>query len=294
MKVATVLDRPPSKFFKKWIEYNTQLFDKNNFIFINYYNSSYELKGYLENKGFNDILILNVTANKTHNINSFRAQLNELIPQAATSDKTVIFNCPVGCMIDPKWDVYWHLPYETTPLINQIQFECIVNKHTFIFLDSDEILLCNDINEILQSDFDYIVPEGYTVVQNKNESRLNWDKPIHKQRSYWVREPYFYDKPIIVKKYLEWGNGRHYHHHKDVLNINPNPNITLFHLRDICFDYLYEENQYTSNVLYFARAKDHRVNWEEEEKFSKWRLERQENLSMFTNEVRELLKKYNF
>jgi hypothetical protein len=155
-------------------------------------------------------------------------------------------------------------------------------------------LLSNDINEILQSDFKCIVPEGYTVVQNKNESKLNWDKPIHKQRSYWVREPYFYDKPIIVKKYLEWGNGRHYHHNKDILNITPNPNIILFHLRDICFDYLYEENQYTNNVLYFAHAVDHRANWEEKEKFSKWRLERQENLSMFTTEIRELLKKYNF
>ena len=296
LKIATALDRPPSQYFKKWIDYNTQLFDKECFVFINFFKSNQELEEYLLNKGFKNILTLTVTKTKWENNNLFEEELNNFFYDSFKLNKTIVIHCDLDRLVECGHDIYFHFIHESKYLINKIQYEVIQSNQTFIFLDSDEILIGENLYGTLQEDFKYIIPKGYNLTQNKKEIKLNWGKSIHKQRSFWKYDPYFYNKPIIVNSYLEWGPGRHAHHHadSDLINIESvNSNIILFHLRDVCFDYLYDENQYSHTLYPIQTHYDHRIKWDVKEEYNEWILERQEELEIIPNEIKVLLEKYN-
>ena len=88
---------------------------------------------------------------------------------------------------------------------------------------------------------------------------------------------------------MEWGPGRHSHHH-DELPVTED--VALVHLRDVCFDYLYEENIKTKGI-YPETVEDHRVKWEERYTFDQWVSTRQETFTNIIDEIKVLLKKYN-
>lgn len=292
VKVATTLDRPPSLFFKKWVEYHTQLFPSNSFIFFNHGDDNQQLVDYLSSTGI-DTVTFSITDYNIGNV-------NQSICYGIETGKSFIIHCPLSCLVPNKHNVYHLSIHESSNVINYIKSNVLISKHKFIYLDLDELIVCNDINSVLNETFDYIVPMGFTVIQNSNESRLDWDIPIHRQRSYWRREPFFYDKPIVLAKDLNWGIGRHLHHHTNmfaeggnILNIEPRPDIILFHLRDVCFDYLFEENQ-LSLELYPYSDQRHRYTWQEKEPFNQWiNEERRVDLELIPDNVMELLRKYN-
>lgn len=293
MKIATALDRPPSQFFKKWVSYHTQLFDKNDFIFLNFGKSNNELKNYLESQGFKDIVSLTVIETKPGRVNAFDEHLNRCMQIGVESNAPFILHCPLETLVNPDFGVYRQFVYESTVVINHLKNNILKNHHKFIFLDSDELLLYIDLDlaldTIYNTNFTQIIPAGYTVVQSINEYELDWSTPIYQQRSLWKRESHFYDKPIIVNQNINWGPGRHAHHHD---NIKVNENFVLFHMRDVCFNYLYNENLCTK-AIYPDRPEDHRSSWEEKTNYDKWVEQRQLELTPIIDEVKVLLKKYN-
>jgi hypothetical protein len=293
MRIATALDRPPSQYFKKWIAYHTQLFDKNDFIFLNFGKSNNELKEYLEDQGFNDIVSLTIIETKHGRRETFDEHLDRYLQAGIESNSSFILHCPLENLVNPDFGIYRQFISESTLVINHLKRRVLTNQHKFIFLDSDELLLCVDlgkaINTIYHSNFNQIVPAGYTIVQSSEEHELDWNIPIYEQRSFWKREPYFYDKPIIVQQDINWGHGRHAHHHDP---IPVDENFVLFHMRDVYFNYLYNENLCTK-ALYPEQPEDHRVGWESKEVFNKWVETRQLELTPIIDEVKVLLKKYN-
>lgn len=291
-RIGTTLDRPPTHYFKKWIEYHTQLFDSNSFIFLNYSDNNSELEEYLISKGL-DIHTFSITSHYE------RQQIKEIVQQGVKLNKSFIIHYPLRYLVNNKYNVYKLGISETNNIINYIKSVVLYYKHKFIYLDLDELIVCKDIHAVLNESFDYIVPMGYTVIQNHNEPTLDWDLPIYKQRSFWRREPYFYDKPIIVSKDLTWGIGRHYHHHnsifaegENILNISPRSDVVLLHLRDVCFEYLFKENQY-SIELYPYSDMQHRQFWQETQPFTQWiNTERRVDLTPIPDDILSLLKKY--
>lgn len=289
MKIATALDRPPSQYFKKWVTYHSTLFNKEDFIFINFRESDIELKEYLINKGFFDITSLTIMETRHGRFELFDEHLNRYLDVGISSDTTFILNCPLGNITSSDTSFYRNFVLDSTHIINRVKAKVLQHNHKFIFLDSDELIICEDINALLDTNFAQIVPAGYTVVQTSEENELNWDIPIHEQRSFWKRESYFYDKPIIVQEDINWGCGRHIHHHDP---IPVNEKITLFHLRDVCFNYLYNENLCT-NALYPDKPEDHRSKWNDKSDYNTWVEQRQLELTPIIDEVKVLLKKYN-
>jgi hypothetical protein len=289
MKIATVLDRPPSQYFKKWVTYHSTLFNKEDFIFINFRENNNELREYLENKGFSDITSLTITENRYGRFELFDEHLSRYLDAGISSNTTFILNCPLKNITNPDSSFYRNFVLDSTHIINRVKFKVLQHNHKFIFLDSDELIVCDDINALLDTNFTQIVPVGYTVIQTNKETRLDWDIPIYEQRSFWKRESYFYDKPIIVQEDINWGPGRHVHHHDP---IPVNENITLFHLRDVCFNYLYNENLCTK-AIYPDQPEDHRRNWEDKSEYDTWVEQRQLELTPIIDEVKVLLKKYN-
>lgn len=292
-RIATLLDRRPSNYFKKWVEYHTQIFDKNKFIFVDFSKDIEELKEYLIKCGFENIAILTVTKNKITDPNYFNEEFNLLLEQMVELNVPIIFHCYYKHIIglDNNLDIYKLLISETPYVINRIKSQWINKNHKFIFLDSDELLIGENINELLNSDFKYIIPEGYEIIQSAYENKMYWHVPIYIQRSYWKRNSFFYDKPIIVQKDIQWGPGRHLHLHKENI-IQPSEDIKLIHLRDVCFDYLYEENNY-SKTLYPLGVEDHRKNWEDYDVFKGWTIERQLGIEHIPEDIKDLFKKYN-
>jgi hypothetical protein len=292
-RVGTTLDRPPSNFFKKWIEYHIQLFDNNSFIFFNYSDNNSELEEYLISKGL-DIRTFSILSHYEH------WQVKEIIQNGIDLGRPFIIHYPLKYLVNNKHNVYALGIYETNNIINYIKSVTLHNKCKFIYLDLDELILCNDIHAILNESFDYIIPMGYTIIQNYDEPILDWSKPIYEQRLFWRRESFFYDKPIIVSKDLLWGVGRHYHHHtnifaedKSILDISPHPGIILLHLRDVCFDYLFKENQY-SLELYPYSDMQHRQSWQEIQPFNQWiNEERRVSLTPIPTDVLSLFTKYH-
>jgi hypothetical protein len=293
VQIATVLDRRPSNYFKKWVEYHTQIFEKNQFIFINFSKNNEELKEYLISQGFNNLVVLTVTKDRILNKDEFEGELNSLLEQMVELNSPIIFHCPYNCLIgtNEHLNVYKLLISETPYIIDKIKSQWVYKKHKFIFLDPDELLVGENIHKILETDFEYIIPEGYEIIQTKYEGKLGWNAPIHMQRSYWARNSFFYDKPIIVQKDINWGPGRHLHLHKDN-KIPVEPNIKLLHLRDVCFTYLYKENNYTKQLYPFP-PENHRKDWEDYDNFKEWVLEKQKGLELIPNEIRVLLEKFN-
>jgi len=292
VKIATTLDRPPSLFFKKWISYHTQLFDTNSFVFFNHGDDNIQLTDYLTSVGI-DTITFDVTVYTEGNVKEF-------IRCGIESNKSFIIHCPLRYLVPNKHNVYHLSIHESNNVINYIKSVIIASNYKFVYLDLDELIVCNDINSVLSETFDYIVPTGYTVIQNSNEPCLNWDIPIYGQRSFWRREPFFYDKPIVISKDINWGIGRHLHHHtnmfaegENILKIDPRPDIILLHLRDVCFDYLFEENQ-LSLELYPYSDQRHRYTWQEKEPFNQWiNEERRVDLELIPSHVVSLLQKYN-
>jgi hypothetical protein len=292
-RISTLLDRRPSNYFKKWVEYHTQVFNKNQFIFINFSKDNEELKEYLTSQGFNNLFVLTVTKNKIVDTNKFDEEFNTLLEHMVDLNVPIIFHCPYECLIPSRenLNIYKLLISETPYIINRIKSQLVHKKYKFIFLDSDELLVGENIHQILETDFEYIIPEGYDIIQNIYEEKLGWNAPIYMQRSYWVRNSFFCDKPIIVQKNINWGPGRHLHLHKDN-KIPVEPNIKLLHLRDVCFDSLYEENNYTKQLYPFS-PEDHRKDWEDYDSFKGWILEKQKGLELIPNEIRILLEKFS-
>lgn len=292
-RIGTTLDRPPTYYFKKWIDYHTQLFDSNSFIFFNYSDNNSELEEYLISKGL-DIHTFSITSHYEH------WQVKEIIRQGIELNKSFIIHYPLRYLVTNKHNIYTLGINETNNIINYIKSVTLHNKCKFIYLDLDELIVCKDIHAVLNEPFDYILPTGYTVIQNHDEPTLDWNIPIYEQRSFWRRESFFYDKPIIISKDILWGIGRHYHHHTNMfaegenkLDLSPRPDIILLHLRDVCFEYLFKENQY-SIELYPYSDMQHRQFWQETQPFTQWiNTERRVDLTPIPNDIVSLLKKYH-
>lgn len=287
MKIATALDREPSQYFKKWIKHHSQFFDKKDFIFINFYKNDLELKSYLESQNFENIASLHVTQHRPGNI-SFEDHFITVIQHGLDNNTPFIFNCPIEKIAVPGQSFYRQFIGESNHIINKLKFKVLSRGHIFIFLDSDELLLSENINSVLESDFEFLTPKAYSIIQNSSESLLDWDRPILEQRGFWKYDT-LYEKPIITRKDIIWGAGRHAHHHSGII---PSSKVILLHMRDVCFDYLHKENE-RSKVIYPEPPKDHRDAWEQKEQFDEWVKKRQGDIVPISNNYTPLFKKYN-
>jgi len=288
VKIATALDRSPSQYFKRWIIHHTIFFKKEDFIFLNFSESCSDLKEHLEYKGFKNILVLDITETKLGRTGPFEEYLNSLLNQGINSNRPFIINCPTSKLINPEHSFYRQFIGESNYIINKLKSRVLHSGHTFIFLDSDELLIGKDIHSLLERDFDFIAPVAFSITQNKDETLFDWTRPIHEQRNYWMYDE-LYEKPIIVKSDINWGVGRHLHHHKKA---NISNEIALLHLRDICFEYLFEENQ-RSIAIYPEPPKDHRDAWESKEGFNEWVVKRQQNIVPIPSNYRALFREHN-
>jgi len=84
-------------------------------------------------------------------------------------------------------------------------YECV------IYADIDEIIFHPDgLDTIINNlSMDFATCTGYEIMHNRSlEEPFDFSKSVSEQRSYWSRWN-VYDKPLILKKKLEWECGYH-------------------------------------------------------------------------------------
>jgi len=199
-------------FLDKWLEWHAKFFNPED-IYIVFEKNDYfkfDLQGYL-------------ISNRLHKVNvipvdyfGYKDNINERINNIAS------FLTKVQSDLFKKYDVV-----------------CGV--------DVDEFLFHPNLKNVLQGfTEDYLTPLGVDVVQNiRYEKDLDLNKSIISQRSYCahLNNPYSkgtYSKPIILKKELSWGAGRH---HKNVhVDAIMKDNLYLIHLNKVDFHILIKMN----------------------------------------------------
>jgi hypothetical protein len=123
------------------------------------------------------------------------------------------------------------------------QQEFLSTHDVVIYSDNDEFIVHNNINELLNKDFDQcLVTTGIEIVQNLHcEKTFNFQKKINDQRNFMVKSAW-YNKPLIVNKKINWFPGKHNHNKYD----NYVDDLYLIHLGKMClnlFKMLIEETK---------------------------------------------------
>lgn len=134
----------------------------------------------------------------------------------------------------------------TNDLFIDYQHEFLLTYDVVIYSDNDEFIIHNNINEILNKDFDQcLVTTGVEIVHNvPYENPFNFQKKINDQRKFMVKSAW-YNKPLIVNKKTQWVAGKH--------NFNKFKNyvdgLYLIHLGKICLS-LSKELIEETRILY--------------------------------------------
>ncbi|MFA6636887.1 MAG: glycosyltransferase family 2 protein [Candidatus Omnitrophota bacterium] len=122
----------------------------------------------------------------------------------------------------------------------------LLNVYEYVlYADADEIIIPHprrykDLNcYIKQLKKDYCFCKGYDLLQMKNETPINLDMPILRQRKYWSFSP-DYCKPLLSKKPLEWELG--FHNAKNIAR-NIENDLLLLHLHRMDFKIAWEKLQ---------------------------------------------------
>jgi len=130
--------------------------------------------------------------------------------------------------------------------LSKTQSELLKKYNVVCCIDIDEFLFHPDLKNILQTfDEDYLTPYGVEIVQNLDfEKDLNLSKSIISQRNYCADlNNHFskgnYSKPVIVRKELVWGAGKH---HKNLEDAIMKENLYLIHINKIDFNQLIKMN----------------------------------------------------
>lgn len=113
------------------------------------------------------------------------------------------------------------------------QHKFLLAYDVVIYSDNDEFIVHNNINELLNKDFDQcLVTTGIEIVQNLQcEGTFNFQKKINNQRNFMVKSVW-YNKPLIINKKIDWVAGKHNFNKYD----NYVDNLYLIHLGKICLD----------------------------------------------------------
>ena len=78
--------------------------------------------------------------------------------------------------------------------------------------------------------------EGFNMFKLPGESKLDWDKPILEQRSFWIKDKSgSYNKPCLSKIPSDWVEGFHYVKwvSQDIVKSIGNTGLYLFHLKSV-------------------------------------------------------------
>ena len=198
-------------FLDKWLEWHTKFFAPED-IYIVFEKNDYfkfDLQSYLISNGLHKVKVISVDYfNYDNNIND---RINNI----------ALF-------------------------LSKTQSELLKKNKVVCCTDIDEFLFHPDLKNILQTfDEDYLTPHGVEIVQNLDfEKDLDLSKIIMSQRSYCANlENHFakgnYSKPIIIKKELVWGAGKH---HKNLEDAIMKENLYLIHINKIDFNQLIKMN----------------------------------------------------
>lgn len=116
----------------------------------------------------------------------------------------------------------------------------LFTDHTWVlYSDADEIVVADPLKyDGLRHYMDVCLEdqtfcEGYEVFQAQGEGRLDLDKPILKQRNWWVRDhTKSYHKPALSRIPTNWAEGFHYIKGKEGdIEHQKNMGLYLLHLK---------------------------------------------------------------
>lgn len=198
-------------FLDKWLEWHTKFFAPED-IYIIYEKNDYfkfDLQGYLISKGLHKVHIVSI------DYFGYKDNINERI------DNIAVFLTEFQANLLKKYDVV-----------------CCI--------DVDEFLFHPNLKNVLQNfKEDYLTPFGIEVVQNLIfEKELDLNKTIISQRNYCsLNNPISkgtYSKPVIVRKELVWGAGKHHQNLNDAIM---KEDLYLIHLNKVDFNQLIEINK---------------------------------------------------
>jgi hypothetical protein len=113
------------------------------------------------------------------------------------------------------------------------QHEFLLTYDVVIYSDNDEFIVHNNINELLNKDFDQcLVTTGIEIVHNLHcEKAFNFQKKINDQRKFMIKSVW-YNKPLIVNKKINWVAGKHNFNKYDKYV----DGLYLIHLGKMCLD----------------------------------------------------------
>lgn len=173
----------------------------------------------------------------------------------------------------PLWERYYspffdhierfqYLPTEWTDMI------CVdyINKKVKELLHKYDMVAIPDMDEFLVPDPDKygnlgeyldnftgdgVRCVGYNVMEMPGALPLDIERKITDQREYWMRDSYFYDKPVITRVPIIYGNGLH----KCDIEFPQDPDLVMLHLRDadlyqLCHGYgLHRDETFFEHII---------------------------------------------
>lgn len=131
--------------------------------------------------------------------------------------------------------------YERNPQkFNDIQKIILSYNDVVIYTDLDEIIFHPNLKQIIDTFQEpYITTIGFDLIHDyRKEKDLDFEsKIIGNQRNYGVLD-HWYDKPLILREYLDWDSGKH-NKHTPKLNAHE---VYLVHLNRMDFKTLLNLN----------------------------------------------------
>lgn len=126
------------------------------------------------------------------------------------------------------FDVNW-----LVATVEDMQRELLKKYDIVLFAEADEIVYPESESfEQPLAGGPCVCCSGYTVLHDPKEPALNWNKPILRQRKYWVPDS-LEDKPLLSRVPLSWCFG--FHHCETPYPVDPG--LYLIHLSRVDFSY---------------------------------------------------------
>jgi len=154
-------------------------------------------------------------------------------------------------------------------------YEKLLEKYEYVmFTDSDEFLyhpsgLGNYIDSL---DQDYVTCKGYEIIHMKDaEPSFNSSKKILEQRSFWYRNPVYFNKTLITNRVLSWniGNHRMESHPKNI-----DHDLLLVHMHKYDYEIVRERHEKFVNMKWSDESLKKNMCWhyrlKDENLFYKW------------------------
>jgi ribosomal protein L14E/L6E/L27E len=128
-----------------------------------------------------------------------------------------------------------------TPKLAAKQKELLSRNDVVIYPEIDEYLvpdpdkykdLRDYVERFYKSSGIYCRATGFNMIQIMGEPKIEWDKTFTAQRRYWSKSN-FYSKNVMSKVPTTWAHGMM---GIKVININPDPDLYLVHLKYADFE----------------------------------------------------------